>query len=135
HPRAHPPDRGPGDEQAPSPQLRHRRPRPARGVARVHRTGIACRPGGWHARGVLREPPNLTVRAAGPTDADQIATVHVASWRAGYAGIFPADWLESPEFEQGRRERWQQWRVGAGERIAVATAPAEPDAGDEPVVV
>jgi len=71
---------------------------------------------------VLREGSELTVRAADRGDADQIATVHVASWRAGYAGIFPAEWLESDEFDQGRRERWAQWRVGAGERIAVAVA-------------
>lgn len=73
------------------------------------------------------ELPNLVVRAAERDDADQIASVHVASWRTGYAGIFPDDWLGSDEFEHGRRERWKLWRVGPGERIAVATLAERPD--------
>lgn len=69
---------------------------------------------------MVRDLSNLTLRAAGRVDADQICDVHVASWRAGYAGIFPADWLDSDEFEEGRRERWRRWRLGPGDRVAVA---------------
>lgn len=71
--------------------------------------------------------PNLVLRAATKADAAQIASVHVASWRAAYAGIFPAEWLESDEFADGRRTQWNAWRLGPAERIAVATLAASPD--------
>ena len=38
HPGAHPPDRGPGDVEAASPVLRHRRPRPARRLTTAPRS-------------------------------------------------------------------------------------------------
>lgn len=80
----------------------------------------------------MPESPILALRAAAKADADQIAAVHVASWRAAYAGIFPADWLNSDEFATGRHTQWSQWRLGPGERIAVATLLGATD--PEPVV-
>lgn len=74
----------------------------------------------------MPELPNLVVRAATRADAEQIAAVHVASWRAAYAGVFPADWLNSDEFADARRQRWQEWRLGPAERIAVASLAAAP---------
>lgn len=76
--------------------------------------------------------PDLVLRAATKDDAAQIASVHVASWRAAYAGIFPSEWLDSDEFADGRRTQWNAWRLGPAERIAVAARPPSPDA--EPVV-
>ena len=37
----------------------------------------------------------LTIRDAGPGDADAIATVHVRSWQEAYAGIVSSDYLAS----------------------------------------
>lgn len=47
---------------------------------------------------------NVTIRAATPDDARQIATVHVASWRTTYRGIVPDDLLAGLALEP--RERY-----------------------------
>jgi ribosomal protein S18 acetylase RimI-like enzyme len=73
----------------------------------------------------MPEVSNVLVRAARPGDADQIAAVHVAAWRAAYAHVYPREFLDSDEFAQRRHERWREWRLGAGERVAVATIDAD----------
>lgn len=35
----------------------------------------------------------LTVRAAGPEDAAQVADVHVRAWQVAYRGLLPDDYL------------------------------------------
>lgn len=75
----------------------------------------------------MAESPELVVRAAAKADADQIAAVHVAAWRLGYSDIFPADWLNADEFANARTRRWREWRLGPGERVAVATLAERPD--------
>jgi GNAT superfamily N-acetyltransferase len=72
----------------------------------------------------MSEVSNLLVRVARRDDADQIAAVHVAAWRAAYTHVYPRELLDSDEFAQHRHERWREWRLGAGERVAVATFPA-----------
>ena len=67
----------------------------------------------------------MLVRAARPDDADQIAAVHVAAWRAAYGHVYPREFLDSDEFAQRRHERWREWRLGPGERVAVATVDTE----------
>jgi ribosomal protein S18 acetylase RimI-like enzyme len=39
--------------------------------------------------------PSRVLRAAGVADADAIASIHVSSWRAGYAGIVPDSYLQA----------------------------------------
>ena len=59
-------------------------------------------------------PPELTagfVRPARASDADQLARVQVASWRAGFAGIVPPDLLGELTSEQAEgvwRDRWRE---------------------------
>jgi ribosomal protein S18 acetylase RimI-like enzyme len=80
----------------------------------------------------MSEVPNLLVRVARRDDADQIAAVHVAAWRAAYAHVYPQEFLASDEFAERRHERWREWRLGAGERVAVATLPADHPSSDAP---
>jgi GNAT superfamily N-acetyltransferase len=80
----------------------------------------------------MSEVSNLLVRVAGPTDADQIAAVHVAAWRAAYAHVYPREFLDSDEFAEQRHARWREWRLGAGERVAVATTHAAQPASHPP---
>jgi GNAT superfamily N-acetyltransferase len=49
----------------------------------------------------------LSVRLAQPQDASSIAVVHVASWRVGYAGLLPRDFLDSLSID-ARTDRWAQ---------------------------
>lgn len=61
----------------------------------------------------------MKVRRAVPADAAGIALVHVATWRAAYAGIVAADFLAQLSVER-RREQWQ--RYIADDRHAVFVA-------------
>ena len=49
----------------------------------------------------------LQIRHATADDAEQIAQVHTESWRRGYAGIFPEDYLASLDWHT-RAQSWQQ---------------------------
>jgi len=60
------------------------------------------------------------VRAATRDDADAITDVQVASWRAGYAHVFPESVLYDEEFDVVRRRFWTNWRFAPGHRVAVA---------------
>lgn len=63
------------------------------------------------------------IRRPGPADATDIAQVHVATWQAAYAGIFPADFLSAMSVEH-RAEVWnrilEEATDGAGLHVAVA---------------
>jgi ribosomal protein S18 acetylase RimI-like enzyme len=48
-----------------------------------------------------------TVRPATPADADEIAAVHVATWRHAYAGLLPDDVLAGLDVTQ-RADRWRE---------------------------
>ena len=60
----------------------------------------------------------LTVRAAEPTDALEVAEVHVRSWQAGYRGLLPDDYLDGlrPE-ERATRYTFGQSPSDAPETI------------------
>lgn len=63
----------------------------------------------------------MQIRPAVPDDAPAIARVQVASWRAGYAGLLPADTLaglDEPDWARRRRETLED-----GRRVLVATDP------------
>jgi ribosomal protein S18 acetylase RimI-like enzyme len=60
------------------------------------------------------------IRAATPADADGITDVQVASWRAGYAHVFPDSVLYADDFESSRRTFWNSWRFAPGHRISIA---------------
>ena len=58
----------------------------------------------------LRGPPPLdgvVVRRATTSDAPQVSEVHVASWRRGYSGLLPADYLARLR-PSDRVEEWQR---------------------------
>jgi len=61
------------------------------------------------------------LRAARRADADGITDVQVASWRAGYAHVFPESVLYADDFDSTRRQFWNGWRFAPGHRLAVAT--------------
>ena len=65
-----------------------------------------------------------SIRAAVRGDADGITDVQVASWRAGYAHVFPESVLYADDFDVNRRSFWAAWRFAPGHRLAVATLPA-----------
>ena len=67
------------------------------------------------------------IRAATRDDADGITDVQVASWRAGYAHVFPRSVLYADDFDSSRRSFWNLWRFAPGHRVAVAVAPDDDD--------
>lgn len=62
----------------------------------------------------------VEIRPATRDDADGITDVQVASWRAGYAHVFPDSVLYADDFDSTRRDFWTAWRFAPGHRIAVA---------------
>jgi hypothetical protein len=68
----------------------------------------------------------MIIRRASPKDASAIAGVHVATWRATYAGIVPHEYLASLSAEQ--RSRFWGERIenpGPSACLFVATTPQE----------
>jgi GNAT superfamily N-acetyltransferase len=67
-------------------------------------------------------PSGLRIRRGVPEDAAGVAVTHVASWRAGYAGLLPDSLLASLSVE----ERTASWRShlaeGSGGHTLVAVA-------------
>jgi len=63
------------------------------------------------------------IRAARREDADGITDVQVASWRAGYAHVFPESVLYADDFDSIRRNYWSGWRFAPGLRVSVAVRP------------
>lgn len=70
------------------------------------------------------------IRAATRDDADGITDVQVASWRAGYAHVFPESVLHADDFDSSRRAFWRSWRFSPGHRLAVAVEHATGGAGE-----
>jgi len=64
---------------------------------------------------------DFVIRAAHRADADAITDVQVASWRAGYAHVFPDSVLYADDFDSSRRTFWSNWRFGPGHRVVVVT--------------
>ena len=58
--------------------------------------------------------PNTTIRAATRDDADGITDVQVASWRAGYAHVFPDTILYADDFDATRRTFWNDVAIRSG---------------------
>jgi len=56
-------------------------------------------------------PPQCLVRPAVPEDGPAMAEVHVAAWRATYAGIMPEDYLAGLDVDRFA-QNWTQ-RIGA----------------------
>jgi hypothetical protein len=70
---------------------------------------------------------SIEIRAATRDDADGITDVQVASWRAGYAHVFPASVLYADDFDASRRSFWRTWRFAPGHRVAVAVESGDTD--------
>lgn len=58
------------------------------------------------------------LRCAREDDAEDLAEVHIATWRAGYADVFPAAFLES--LDHDRRATWWRRLLHGGARVHVA---------------
>lgn len=71
----------------------------------------------------------FSIRAAERADADGITDVQVASWRAGYAHVFPDSVLYADDFDATRRAFWTGWRFSPGHRLAVAVVPIDTEDG------
>jgi ribosomal protein S18 acetylase RimI-like enzyme len=69
----------------------------------------------------------VIIRPATIDDADELAAVLVASWRAAYAGLLPAEFLADLDVAA----RGQQWReiLGAGSGTALVAHRADRMAG------
>lgn len=67
----------------------------------------------------------FTIRVAERDDADGITDVQVASWRAGYAHVFPESVLYADDFDSSRRAFWTGWRFSPGHRLTVAVDPTD----------
>ena len=76
----------------------------------------------------------IAIRAAERTDADGITDVQVASWRAGYAHVFPDSVHYADDFDAARRTFWNGWRFSPGHRLAVAVEPTDGDTPTERVI-
>ncbi len=63
---------------------------------------------------------HVEIRPATRSDADGITDVQVASWRTGYAEVFPESVLYADDFDPVRRRFWTTWRFAPGHRVAVA---------------
>jgi predicted N-acetyltransferase YhbS len=70
----------------------------------------------------------VTVRRAGPADADRVADLHAASWRSAYRGMLTDSYLDGP-VEAERRAVWRG-RLGPGLDEARIVYLAEDDRGD-----
>lgn len=63
----------------------------------------------------------ISIRNAGPDDAESIAAIHIASWRATYRGSIPDSYLDSLTIEQ-RLPMWKQVLVSASPLVRVWVA-------------
>jgi GNAT superfamily N-acetyltransferase len=84
-----------------------------------------------------------TIRRAGVDDARALAGVHIASWRAAYRGLMPAEVLHRLTLE-GRERDWRGWLAEGGARhhtlvaerggaiVAFCTIEMPADEPDEP---
>lgn len=71
----------------------------------------------------------VETRSAVRGDADGITDVQVASWRAGYAHVFPESVLYADDFDASRRAFWTAWQFLPGHRMSVTTRTTETDPG------
>jgi ribosomal protein S18 acetylase RimI-like enzyme len=55
----------------------------------------------------MRTPVRIAIRAAVPSDVDEIASLHLASWLAAYRGIVPDEFLAAITLES-RVIRWRK---------------------------
>src|SRR3954469_11321167 len=72
---------------------------------------------------VFLEPPSLTfvVFPAGPSDAEELARVHVASWRETYRGLL-ADAFLARMSEPGFTRRFRRALTAPGDSVTLAGA-------------
>lgn len=75
------------------------------------------------------QPAGVGVRPAQPTDADEVARVHVRTWQSAYAGIVPASVLTTldDQIEERAERMRQRWQAEPGRfTTMVATAGGPP---------
>lgn len=67
------------------------------------------------------------IRAGEPADAARLATIHIASWQAAYAGLLSAEYLDS--LSSGLEARTERWRSVLEQAGGDAVLVAEDDDG------
>jgi hypothetical protein len=67
----------------------------------------------------------VTMRAASPEDAQQIAPMHLSCWHEAYAGLVPQRCLDDLDV-QDRVARWRERLALVGCTTTVALAPRTP---------
>jgi ribosomal protein S18 acetylase RimI-like enzyme len=67
----------------------------------------------------------MTIRRAGPEDAEGITRAHIDSWRSSYQGLLPREYLDGLDFEQ----RLAGWREGLARTGAAVFVAVEPGSG------
>jgi len=65
---------------------------------------------------------DIVVRRAERTDAQAIATVHLASWREAYAGVLPQQYLATLDVDE-RKKQWDHILTSDGTRTWIAATP------------
>jgi ribosomal protein S18 acetylase RimI-like enzyme len=71
----------------------------------------------------MAEVPNdVTIRAAGPPDAEAIARVRVAAWRAAYRGLMPDAYLDRADLEGAEAEQLRDRLLNTGDAARVSVA-------------
>jgi ribosomal protein S18 acetylase RimI-like enzyme len=68
---------------------------------------------------------DLSIRRAGPEDAEGITRAHLESWRSSYRELLPREVLEGLDFEQ----RLAGWRTGLEDPRAAVFVAVEPEGG------
>ena len=81
------------------------------------------------AGSVHGQPPGLKLRRATPEDAQSLAAIEVATWRAAYSGLMPDSYLEGLS-EAEKAEEWRRSLAKHGQdgrkRVLVAEVAAGP---------
>jgi L-amino acid N-acyltransferase YncA len=75
---------------------------------------------------MVEDVTEVLIRPATVRDAEQIAHVHVTSWREAYAGVVPSDYLEHID-EAERTARWQEILSDLDRGTSVWVAEEEQD--------
>lgn len=103
------------------------RPAPARATIATVSTADDARPAG-------PLPPGVRLRAAVPTDADDLGRVHVDAWRFGYRTLIPPGFLDGLD-PVARAAWWTQVLQDGENAVGTPFAAGAPDVGDRRALV
>lgn len=79
-------------------------------------------------------PPGVRLRAAVPSDAEDLGRVHVDAWRVGYRTLMPQGFLDGLD-PVARAAWWTQVLRDGPDAVGTPFAAGAPDVGDRRVLV